>query len=129
MIALAKETIRNSHCPYSHFPVACVIKTKTDRYFLGVNMENSVNPDSICAEGVALGAMITSGERDVSEVVVYASKDFKCFPCGGCRQKLAEFCRVDTSIHISNEFQGFIETKTLGELLPCSFTSDTMKEK
>lgn len=129
MIALAKETLPNSHSPYSKFPVACVIKTKSGKLFRGVNMENSAYPDGICAEGAALTAMVTAGEREVDEVLVLASKEFKCYPCGGCRQKLSEFSTAETKVFSSNEAEGLVDSKTMGELLPCSFSSDSMKEK
>ena len=42
------------------------------------------------------------------------------FPCGACRQVLAEFCTPDLPIHIADG--GGIRTLTLGGLLPHGFT-------
>lgn len=129
MMALAKKTILHSYSPYSHFPVACVVKTQSGQLFCGVNMENAAYPEGVCAEGTALGAMVTAGERVLVEVLVLASKNFNCFPCGGCRQRLSEFSSAQTLVHIANEAQGHLETKTMGELFPHCFTVDNLKEK
>ena len=43
-----------------------------------------------------------------------------CTPCGGCRQRLAEFGRPDTPVHLAGP-GGMRETMTLGELLPMAF--------
>ena len=43
-----------------------------------------------------------------------------CTPCGGCRQRLAEFGRPDTPVHLADA-TGLRETTTLGALLPMAF--------
>ena len=43
-----------------------------------------------------------------------------CPPCGGCRQRLAEFAGPEAPIHLCDP-QGLRRTLTLGELLPFSF--------
>ena len=46
-----------------------------------------------------------------------------CTPCGGCRQRLAEFAGPDLPIHLCDP-DGLRRTVTLGELLPLSFSLD-----
>ena len=43
-----------------------------------------------------------------------------CSPCGGCRQRLAEFGDPATPVHICGP-EGLRRSTTLGELLPLRF--------
>ncbi len=56
----------------------------------------------------------------IREIAVVAEKLAKAAPCGGCRQRIAEFGAADTLIHLCDE-NGIVETVRLGELLPGSF--------
>lgn len=122
MMALAKKTILSAYSPYSGFSVACVIRSAVNELFCGVNVENASYPEGMCAEASAIGAMITNGGRSIDEVLVLAEKDVICFPCGGCRQRLAEFSSAETLIHLANKVRGYVETKTMAELFPHRFT-------
>ena len=51
--------------------------------------------------------------------VTAAHMDF-CPPCGGCRQRLAEFAAPDTPVHLGRP-GGRRMTTTVGELLPLAF--------
>ena len=46
-------------------------------------------------------------------------------PCGACRQRLREFAREDTPVHVCGP-EGVRRTFTLGELLPVSFGPDNL---
>ena len=48
-----------------------------------------------------------------------------CTPCGGCRQKLAEFAGTETPVHVCGP-EGARRTFTLGELLPATFGPDNL---
>jgi cytidine deaminase len=47
-------------------------------------------------------------------------------PCGGCRQRLAEFTAADTKLHLCDD-AGIVETVTMGEMLPLGFSGETLK--
>jgi cytidine deaminase len=47
---------------------------------------------------------------------VVAEQMDPCSPCGGCRQKLAEFTKPDTPVYLGRSL-----TTTMGELLPLAF--------
>lgn len=128
MCLKAREILKHSYSPYSHFPVSCVIRSKNGSIFAGVNMENAAYPEGICAEGTALGQMISAGEREVVEVVICAQGSTLCFPCGGCRQKLAEFSTENTLVHICHAKNDSLHTTNMGELLPHSFTKRDMED-
>lgn len=127
MFSLARETLKHSYSPYSNFPVSCVIRTKSGKIFAGVNMENASYPQGLCAEGTTLGQMVSAGEREIAEVVVCAQGTTLCFPCGGCRQKLAEFSTEDTIVHICHAKDDRLHSTTMGALLPHSFSKRDME--
>lgn len=128
MFSLAKEALKYSYSPYSNFPVSCVIRSKSGQIFSGVNMENASYPEGICAEGSAVCSMISAGEREIAEVVICAQGATLCFPCGGCRQKLAEFSAQDTIVHICHAKTNEVHSTTMSELLPYSFSKRDMED-
>ena len=54
-----------------------------------------------------------------------AGRRLLCTPCGGCRQRLREFCGADTPIHVCGP-EGVRRTLTLDELLPFSFGPENL---
>ena len=81
----------NAHAPYSGFKVGAAIRCPDGRVFAGCNVENVAYPEGTCAEAGAIAAMVAAGAREIAEVLVVADSDPPVTPCGGCRQKLAEF--------------------------------------
>ena len=59
--------------------------------YAGANVENAAYPQGQCAEASALGALVAAGETAITAVAVVAERLDECPPCGGCRQRLAEF--------------------------------------
>ena len=70
--------------------------------------------------------MIMAGARQIREVAVIAEKMDACTPCGGCRQRLAEFSGAETKIHLCDA-NGVVKTVTMAELLPLAFDSEALK--
>ena len=89
-------------------------------------MENASYGATLCAERVALTKAISEGNKDFSAIAIVGSGDDYCYPCGICRQVMAEHCAAEFKIILPLEGK---ETKitTLGKLLPCSFTKESMK--
>ncbi len=119
----ASAARENAHAPYSSFHVGAAVLTRDGAIHAGCNVENAAYPEGWCAETTALGAMVASGRREVVEVVVLAGGERLCTPCGGCRQRLAEFAGPETPIHIAGP-EGLRRSFTLGELLPAGFDLD-----
>ncbi len=94
------------------------------RIFSGANIENQSFPEGWCAETTAISHMIMAAEsaddRIIAEVLVAAELPHPITPCGGCRQRLAEFGRPDTMVHSAGP-DGLRESWTLAELLPAGF--------
>ena len=80
-----------AHAPYSKFKVGAAIRTATGKIFVGCNVENIAYPEGSCAEAGAISAMIAGGEKQIEEIIVVADSPVPISPCGGCRQKIAEF--------------------------------------
>ena len=116
----AKAVREHAHAPYSRFPVGAALRTASGAVFAGANVENASFPEGWCAETSALAAMVAAGEREVAEVWVVADHHEPVTPCGGCRQRLAEFGRAGTVV-VSASPEGERGRWTLAELLPAAF--------
>lgn len=118
----ARTAMQRSHSPYSHFPVGAAVRGGDGRIYSGANIENAAYPEGLCAEAVAIAAMVMAGETRIVEAVVIAEKKALCSPCGGCRQKLAEFAAAGTRIWLCDA-EGPQQPMTMDELLPGAFLS------
>ena len=116
----ARAALDHAHAPYSNFRVGAAVRGASGRIFAGANVENASYPEGNCAEASAIAAMVAAGERRIMEALVVAARERLCPPCGGCRQRLAEFAGPEAPIHLCDP-QGLRRTLTLGELLPFSF--------
>lgn len=129
MIAEARRAMALAYAPYSNFSVGAVVRGSSGRLYAGANVENAAYPQGACAETHALGAMIMGGDRQAVEVIVMGGSadrpDLLCTPCGGCRQRLREFCAPETPIHICGP-EGLRRSFTLAELFPASFGPDNL---
>ena len=121
----AKKVREKAHAPYSQFKVGAAFLTEDKSIVVGCNVENAAYPQSQCAEASAIGNLISQGYKNIVEVVVMGSGNKLCSPCGGCRQRLREFSKLDVPIHMCN-IDGHTKTSTLGELLPDSFGPENL---
>ena len=87
---LAAEMRSRSYIPYSHYAVGAALLTKDGRIFTGCNIENAAYPVTICAERTAIFKAVSEGVRDFLAIAV-ATEDGQGYPCGSCRQVMAEF--------------------------------------
>jgi len=122
----ARDAMSKAYAPYSKFPVGAAIRTEDGSVFVGANIEVASFPEGWCAETTALGHWRMGGGGRIVEVAVIAEKMAKCSPCGGCRQRLAEFCMPDTKLYLCDE-TGVAETVTVGDMLPYGFRGETLK--
>lgn len=122
----AKAAMEKCYAPYSKFPVGAAIRTADGRVYSGGNIEVASYPEGWCAETTALSHFVMGGGGKIAEVAVIAERMRKVTPCGGCRQRLAEFCEPTTKIHLCDE-NGVAETVTMAELLPFGFRGDILK--
>ena len=121
----ARAAMSLAHAPYSKFPVGAAIRAEDGRIYAGANIENLSFPQGWCAEPTAISHMIMGGAKKIVEMAVIAEKLPLCPPCGGCRQKIAEFATAKTPIYLCDE-TGVKKTMTMEELLPHSFATDIL---
>ena len=125
LLAAARAARRRAYAPYSRFKVGAAVLDERGRIHAGCNVENASYPQGWCAEASALSAMVLAGGKRVRAVAVAALSRVPTTPCGGCRQKLAEFARDDCAVFIvggrgAPKGTGLVR-HTLGELLPHGF--------
>ncbi|WP_378945327.1 cytidine deaminase [Mesorhizobium sp. ANAO-SY3R2] len=122
----AKSAMAKAHAPYSKFPVGAAIRCDDGRVFAGANIEVISFPEGWCAETTALGHYVMAGGGNITEIAVIAEKKAKCTPCGGCRQRLAEFASPDTPLHLCDD-TGVVETVRLKDIFPYGFEAEALK--
>ncbi len=127
LFAAARQAFEQAYAPYSGFAVGVALRTASGSIYNGANVENAAYPLGNCAEASAIAAMIAAGEQRIEECLIVASGERLCTPCGGCRQRLAEFAGPDLKIHLCSP-EKHRETLTLGELLPHAFDLDHRSE-
>ena len=115
----------HAYAPYSGFRVGVALRTQSGQVFTGVNVENIAYPEGTCAEAGAIAAMIAAGDTVISEVCVIADSPSPVPPCGGCRQKLAEFAAPEVKVTLCTT-DGAQKVMTVADLLPGLFTAAHM---
>ena len=117
----------NAYAPYSNFKVGAAVRSASGAVFGGCNVENVAYPEGTCAEAGAIAAMVAAGEQELTEVYVVASSPQPVPPCGGCRQKLAEFGKRDVKVTLATADGVELQT-TIGDLLPGAFDASHMED-
>lgn len=115
----------NAHVPYSNFKVGAAVRGASGAVYVGCNAENVAYPEGTCAEAGAIAAMVAAGEKVIIEAYVIAGSPMPVSPCGGCRQKLAEFAGADVPVTMATT-TGIEQKTTVGALLPGVFNTDHM---
>ena len=121
----AARVREHAYAPYSNFKVGAALRTPDGQVFSGINVENVAYPEGTCAEAGAIAAMCASGAREIAEVAVIADAPAPVPPCGGCRQKIAEFAKADVVVTMATT-DGATLQMTVADLLPGRFTADHM---
>ncbi|HEX3690748.1 MAG TPA: cytidine deaminase [Solirubrobacteraceae bacterium] len=120
LLEAADAAMRTAYAPYSEFKVGAALRARSGAIYAGPNVENVAYPQGQCAEASAIGALVAAGESAITAVAVVAEKVEVCPPCGGCRQRLAEFGSADTPVYLGRP-GATPHAATLAELLPLSF--------
>jgi cytidine deaminase len=120
LIDAARAVRLNAHAPYSGFQVGAAILSTTGHIHVGCNVENVAYPEGTCAEAGAIAAMVAAGDTTIAAIAVIADSPNPVSPCGGCRQKLAEFAQADVPVTLATTDGADLVT-TEGALLPGVF--------
>lgn len=96
LLEQSQMATKKAYAPYSHFHVGCAVLLEDGQIVEGVNIENAAYPVGICAERSALSSAISQNPKVVIKAIAisYNSEsgrsDKPAFPCGMCRQFIAE---------------------------------------
>ena len=119
LINLAAEASKKAYVPYSHFAVGAALECTDGTVFTGCNVENAALGSTICAERTAACKAVSEGHRDFARIAVYGDGEGYCYPCGACRQFLAEFA-PEMEV-LSAKGGGCYVSYKLSEMLPYTF--------
>ena len=127
LASLAVEAMGHAYVPYSGYKVGAALLCEDGSVYQGCNIENASYSPTVCAERTAFFKAVYDGHRDFSAIAVCGGKDGTITgpfpPCGVCRQVMREFCPDDFKIYLVGG-EGAIETVTLADLLPHSFSAE-----
>jgi len=125
LLEAATKVREHAYAPYSHFKVGAAIRATSGQIYTGCNVENVAYPEGTCAEAGAIAAMVAAGETRIAELLVIADSPAPVPPCGGCRQKLAEFAAPETPVTLATT-DGKTQLTTVAALLPGVFSAAHM---
>jgi len=127
LIRQAFEAREGAYVPYSGFMVGAALLTKSGKVYTGGNIENAAYTPSNCAERTAFFKAVSEGERKFAAIAVVGgmkgttAESFAwCFPCGVCRQIMAEFCGDDFVVLVAKSPEEYRQY-SFGELFPEPF--------
>ena len=123
LIGAAFRARENSYSPYSRFRVGAALLCETGEIYTGCNIENRAYGPTNCAERTAFFKAVSEGKRSFSAIAIVRGErePVWCYPCGVCRQVMAEFCSPDEFLIICARSADEYRIFTLKELLPEMF--------
>ncbi|MCL2120768.1 MAG: cytidine deaminase [Clostridiales bacterium] len=127
LIRQAWEARKMAYAPYSGFLVGAALLTPDGSVYRGCNIENAAFSPTNCAERTAFFKALSEGKRHFSAIaVVGGMRECKedeidyVYPCGVCRQVMAEFCGEEFVIVAAISPEDY-RVHSLKELLPEAF--------
>ena len=122
LLKRAVETMGNAHAPYSNYSVGAAVLTESGEVFVGCNVENASYGLTNCAERTAVFSAIAAGHKRFTAVAIVAAQAPTPYPCGACRQVMAEFMAPDCAVYVAPASDlGAVRETSVGALLPHSF--------
>ena len=125
LLEAATSVRERAYAPYSRFKVGAALRAGSGVVYVGCNVENVAYPEGTCAEAGAIASMVAAGETVIAEVLVIADSPAPVSPCGGCRQKIAEFAAPDVVVTMCTT-DGLRQSATVAALLPGGFAAQHM---
>lgn len=116
----ARIACKHAYAPYSHYKVGAALLTKSNRLYTGCNIENASYGATICAERVAISKAVAEGNLDIDKIAIVAENGKYAYPCGICRQVMAEFM-PDGYVIVDDISEGIREV-AVKDLLPEAFS-------
>jgi cytidine deaminase len=127
LIAAALKAREEAYVPYSKFKVGAAVITEDGSIYGGCNIENASYGATNCAERTAIYKAISEGHRVIKGVAVVGDITTFTYPCGICRQVIAEFAEGNIPVILIKNEKDYI-VKTLDEVLPGAFTKKDLNK-
>lgn len=128
LIIKALEAREKAYCPYSNFKVGAAVLFEDGRIYTGCNIENASFGGTNCAERTAIFKGVYEGNRTIKALAVVGDVTAYTYPCGICRQVIAEFVEdKDTPIIIIKNEDEYL-VKTFEEILPGVFSKKDLNK-
>lgn len=127
LILAAKEARENAYVPYSNFKVGAAVLTDDGEIYKGCNIENASYGATNCAERTAIFKAVSEGHRTIKAIAVIGSDENLTYPCGICRQVIAEFASEDIKIIIAKDENEFI-IRSMEDILPGAFSKKDLQK-
>lgn len=129
LLEVAERARESAYSPYSGISVGAALLTASGKVYTGANIENASYTPTVCAERTAIFKAVLDGERDFVAIAIAGGKRGEAptdgfYPCGVCRQVMAEFAGQD--LVILTTLGDSYECHTLADMLPSSFTKDKL---
>ena len=126
LLRAAAEARKQAYCPYSGYAVGAAVLTEEGDIISGCNVENASYGLSNCGERTAIFKAVSQGAKKIKAVAITGAGEMP-YPCGACRQVMAEFAEsreMPVYVALVSETGEIdkIERYTLEQLLPHSFT-------
>lgn len=118
-LRVAHAAAQLAYSPYSNVRVGAALVGVDGQVYSGCNVENASFGLTICAERSAITRAIVAGERRFRAIAIATDRPHALFPCGACRQVLAEFA-PDLPVFTQGRTSE-VARSTLTELLPKAF--------
>ncbi len=123
LIDHARRAMENAYVPYSKFHVGAAVLTKSGNVYTGCNVEIASFGATNCAERTAVWKAVSEeGVIRIAKIAITSDDEDFIYPCGICRQVLAEFADDDMEL-ICTKKNGEYRTVRFGEILPNAFRS------
>lgn len=119
LLSIARTAEKNAYAPYSKILVGAALLAADHTIYTGCNIENASYGAANCAERTAIFKAISEGKRTFQAIAVTSSLEEFPYPCGICRQVLAEFM-PDGIVVLANRNNQIIEIP-VAKLLPHAF--------
>jgi cytidine deaminase len=118
LVAAARGALEHAYAPYSKRAIGAAVLGADGVIYTGGNIENALRGLALCAEQVALAHAVARGNRTLRAIAIVNRNGSPCYPCGVCRQMLAEFSAAGRGMEVIVEDAGRPLATTLSALLP-----------
>ena len=127
LVSQALQARKNSYSPYSKFKVGAAVLTEDGKIYTGCNIENASYGATNCAERMAIFKAVSEGYKTIKAIAIVGVQNDYTYPCGICRQVIAEFATDDIKIILDKNDNEYL-VKTLEEILPGAFTKKDLEK-